>query len=219
MIDRRYINQIEVVINLFMVDKGKIKILLFRRNEEPYKGYWMLPSNLLMINETIEECANDTINEYTELKDLYIEQCNIFSKVDRLPNDRIIANSLISLTNAKNAEYTNSNGRQMEWFNIDEIPKMVYDHADILNDAISYLKKRLMTDYNLLKYFYPGDFTLPELQLVFEQCLCKELDRRNFRKKIINLGIIEDTNIKNNIGTGRPAKLYSFKDDVERNDF
>ena len=125
MIDRRYINQIEVVINLFMVDKGKIKILLFRRNEEPYKGYWMLPSNLLMINETIEECANDTINEYTELKDLYIEQCNIFSKVDRLPNDRIIANSLISLTNAKNAEYTNSNGRQMEWFNIDEIPKMV----------------------------------------------------------------------------------------------
>lgn len=219
MIDRRYINQIEVVINLFMVDKGKIKILLFRRNEEPYKGYWMLPSNLLMINETIEECANDTISEYTELKDLYIEQCNIFSKVDRLPNDRIIANSLISLTNAKNAEYTNSNGRQMEWFNIDEIPKMVYDHADILNDAISYLKKRLMTDYNLLKYFYPGDFTLPELQLVFEQCLCKELDRRNFRKKIINLGIIEDTNIKNNIGAGRPAKLYSFKDDVERNDF
>lgn len=219
MLDRRYINQIEVIINMFMVEKGKLKVLLFRRTEDPFRGYWMLPSNLLMTVETIEECALDTIKEYTSLENVFIKQCNIFSKIDRLPNDRIIANSLIALTDVKNVEHIKSEYSQYEWFNIDEIPKMVYDHADILKDAICHLKKLLMSDYNLFKNFYPGTFTLPELQEVFEQILDKELDRRNFRKKIVNLGIIEDMNIKNKNGTGRPAKLYSFKDDIERGDF
>ena len=218
MLDRRYINQLEIVINMFIVDKGKIKVLLFRRTEEPFKGYWMLPNNLLMTTETIEECTNDTIKEYTTLENLYIEQCNVFSKVDRLPNDRIIANSIICLTNNKNVEHIKTD-RQLEWFNIDEIPKMVYDYSDILKDAIEKLKKRLMSDYSLLKYFYPGEFTLPELQSVFEQALNKELDRRNFRKKIINLGIVEDINIKNNVGNGRPAKLYAFKDELDNDNF
>ena len=65
--DNRYINQIEVLVNLFTIDKGKLKILLFRRDEEPFKGYWMLPSNLLMVSETIEDCAKDTINEMAGL--------------------------------------------------------------------------------------------------------------------------------------------------------
>lgn len=210
--DTRYINQIEVLVNLFTVDKGKLNILLFRRDEEPFKGYWMLPSNLLMVSETIEECAKDTINEMAGLSDIYLKQCNVFSKVDRLPNDRIIANSLIGLIDNQTLLLKKqSRNYESAWFPINALPKMVYDHGDILKDSIMFLRKQL-TNVELLKKLFPSDFTMPELQNLFEEILGKELDRRNFRKKVVNMGILEDTGDKNNIKTGRPAKLYRFKD-------
>lgn len=209
--DNRYINQVEVLVNLFTVDKGKLNVLLFRREEDPFKGYWTLPSNLLMTTETIEECAIDTINEMAGLTDVYLKQCNVFSKIDRLPNDRIIANSLIGLIDNQTLLLKKqSRNYESAWFPIDELPKMVYDHGDILKDSIMFLRKQL-TDIELLTKLFPSDFTMPELQNLFEELLGKELDRRNFRKKIINLDILEDTGDKNNIKNGRPAKLYRFK--------
>lgn len=214
--DNRYINQIEVLVNLFTISKGKLNILLFRKEEEPFKGYWMLPSNLLMVSETIEECARYTIDEMAGLNDIYLKQCNVFSKIDRLPNDRIVANSLIGLIDNQTLLLKKvKRNYESAWFPINELPKMVYDHGDILKDTIGYLRKEL-TNVELLKKLFPSDFTMPELQAVFEEILGKELDRRNFRKKIINLDILEDTGDKNNIKNGRPAKLYRFKD-VENN--
>lgn len=208
--DKRYINQIEVIVNLFTFDKGKFKVLLFRRNEEPFKGYWMLPSNLLMISETIDECALYTINEMAGLSDIYLKQCNVFSKIDRLPNDRIIANSLIGLVDNQTL-YLKKNVTNYEsaWFPIDELPKMVYDHSEILIDAIKYLKNELKNIDNLKKLFI-NDFTMGELQKVYEAIYDKELDRRNFRKKILSMNIIKPTGDKNVNTTGRPAELYQF---------
>lgn len=208
--DTRYINQIEVLVNLFTVDKGKLKILLFRKEEEPLKGYWLLPSNLLMTTETIEECALATINEMAGLEDIYLKQCNIFSKVDRLPNDRIIGNSLLGLIDNQSLLLKKKNRNyESAWFSINELPKMVYDHGDILKDTIGYLRQELV-NVEVLRKLFPTDFTLPELQIVFEEILDRELDRRNFRKRFINLDILEDTGDKNNSQNGRPAKLYRF---------
>lgn len=210
--DNRYINQIEVLVNLFTIDKGKLKVLLFRRDEEPFKGYWMLPSNLLMVSETIEDCAKDTINEMAGLTNIFLKQCNVFSKIDRLPNDRIVANSLIGLIDNQTLLLKKENRNyESAWFPINELPKTVYDHGDILLDAIEYLKKDLAHIDNLKKLF-PSDFTMPELQTIYEELLDKILDRRNFRKKIISLDILEETGDKNNVKNGRPAKLYRFKD-------
>lgn len=210
--DTRYINQIEVLVNLFTISKGKLNVLLFRKEEEPFKGYWMLPSNLLMTSETIEECAKYTINEMAGIEDVYLKQCNVFSKIDRLPNDRILGNSLIGLVDNQTV-LLKKQKRNFEsaWFPIVELPKMVYDHGDILKDTINYLRKEL-TNIELLKKLFPSDFTMPELQAVFEEILGKKLDRRNFRKKIINMNILDDTGDKNNIKNGRPAKLYRFKE-------
>lgn len=218
-IDRRYINQIEVLVNAFTIDKNKLKVLLIRRFEEPFKGYWMLPSNLLMTTETIEECAKDTVDEYLGISDIYLKQCNVFSKIERLPNDRIVANSLIGLIDKeslllkkKKTEY------EGVWFPIDEIPKMVFDHADILKDAVNYLKQQLR-NLEILKVLFPSDFTFPELQSVYEQILEKKIDRRNFRKKMLNFDLLEDTGDKNNNKNGRPAKLYRFKEEIEEKIF
>lgn len=214
-IDKRYINQIEVMISMFTIKDGKLKVLLFRRDEEPFKGYWMLPSNLLMVNETLEECAEATIDEFVGLDEVYLEQCHLFSQVDRLPNDRILASSFIALIDSKSIELKRKKRPfHSEWFSIDAIPKMVYDYASIVENATEFLRRRML-NISILKNLYPSDFTLPELQTLYEQVLGKELDRRNFRKKFVNLDLIEDTGYKTGGHNGRPAKLYRFKDNIE----
>jgi len=212
--DQRYINQIEVIVSLFTLNKGKLNVLLFRKDTDPFKGYWMLPSNLLMTSETIEECASDTLKEMAGIINISLKQCNVFSKIDRLPNDRILANSLVGLIDNESLKKVKYNSYfESAWFPVDEMPKMVYDHGMILEDSIAFFRKDIL-NIGTLKKLFPSDFTMPELQFVFEQILQKKLDRRNFSKKIINLDILEDTGDKNNKKTGRPAKLYRFKEDT-----
>ena len=97
---------------------------------------------------------------------------------------------------------------------INEIPKMAYDHKEIIEKSIDKLKTKLVNS-NVLKSLFPSDFTLPELQKIYEQILGKQLDRRNFRKKFLSLDLIEDTNEKNIGCNGRPAKLYRFKEGIQ----
>ena len=210
-IDKRYINQIEILTNVFTIDKNKLKVYLIKRTSEPYKGYWMLPSNLLLTTETIEECAEATVLEFIGLEKIFLKQCNIFSKVDRLPNDRILGNSMIGLVDSETLSLRKKRTiYEGVWFSIDEIPKMVFDHGIILLDSIKQLKNYI-NDVKILKILFPSDFTIPELQYFFEQVLGKKLDRRNFRKKVINM--LEDTGYKTSNKMGRPAKLYRLKED------
>lgn len=212
-LDTRYINQLEVVVSLFAIENGTIKILLVRKTEEPFKNYWYLPSNLLMTSETIEECAKETIFEYTNFEFIDLKQCNIFSKIDRLPNDRIIANSLIGVVpNSLLLNHRYRKGIDCVWFPITDIPKTVYDHSDIINDSIIFLKKEIK-NHELVKAFLEEDFTLPELQSVYESAYDKKLDRRNFRKSMINSKRIIDSGEKIKRASGRPPKLYRFNED------
>lgn len=202
--------KIEVLINLFTFEKGELKILLFKKQEEPFKGYWMLPSNLMINKETLEECADATLKEKVGINDIYKETCNVFSKVDRIPDTRIVGVSLLAVIDTIKKNIGLNIKEEAEWFNINNIPKTIYDNSLIIDESIIKLKKGLLNT-KLLKIFFPSDFTLPELQKLFEQVLNKKLDRRNFRKKILKLDIIEDTQDKNITMTGRPAKLYKFK--------
>lgn len=212
-LDTRYINQLEVIINLFTFDNGIIKILLFKRVEEPFKNYWFLPSNLLMTSETIEECAKETIYEFSNFENIYLKQCNIFSKIDRLPNDRIIANSLIGIVpNILLPNHKYRKGIECEWFPIADIPKTVYDHSDIIKDAIEFLKTQIC-NHKLVEKFLEEDFTLPELQSIYECAYGKTLDRRNFRKSMLASERIIDSGEKLKTTNGRPPKLYRFNEE------
>lgn len=203
-------NKIEVLINLFTFDKGEIKVLLFKKQDEPFKGYWMLPSNLMLSKETLEECANETLKERIGVTDIYKETCDVFSDTDRIPETRIVGISVLGIIDTVKANMTFDIKDEAEWFNINNIPKTIYDNGLIIEKSVDKLKKELLNT-KMLKIFFPSDFTLPELQKLFEQILNKQLDRRNFRKKILKLDIIEDTLEKNISMTGRPAKLYRFK--------
>lgn len=206
----------ETLIGIFTVDSGVVKVLLSRKKTEPYKGYWTLIGKKLQIDETLEDNITDVVIDETGLSNIYIEQIHTFSSLDRNYSERTLSTVFIGLVDSKTVElkqYKENNG-DFSWFSIDAIPKMGYDHDILLKYAIDYLRKKI-TNSNILKLLFPSDFTLPELQKVYEQILNITIDRRNFRKKFVSMNLIEDTGYKNEGFTGRPAKLYRFQDELK----
>ncbi len=211
-----YSLKLETLIGIFTVDKGKIKILMMRKKAEPYKGYWILPGEMLNIKETLEDNITNVVCEKLGLPTMYIEQCYTFSNLNRHLEERVLATAFIGLIDnitlvLKRQERDDI---ELEWFDINSLPKTGYDHDKIIHKLIAYFKKRIINS-NILKILFPSDFTLPELQKIYEQILNVNIDRRNFRKKLINLGYVVDTGDVNEGYMGRPAKLYRFNDELE----
>lgn len=214
-----YNNCVETLISIFTVDKGKLKVLLIRKKTEPYKGYWVLPGEILKNSETLENNVTDAVLDQTGLYNVYIEQCYVFSNLLRHPENRVLATIFMGLVDGISMQYKREERPEVdsEWFSIDEIPKMAYDHEEAIQRSVEHLKKKIVNS-NVLKSLFPSDFTLPEIQKVYEKILGKDLDRRNFRKKFINMDLIEDTNEIFVGMSGRPAKLYRFKEDIQEID-
>ena len=213
---KEYNQLIETLIGVFTADKGKIRILLTRKKTEPYKGYWVLPGDILSDDETLENNITDVVYDKLGLLDLYIEQGHVFSDINRNPNGRVIATTFVGLIDSITLMVKKEDREDVEmaWFDINEIPKLGYDHEVIVIKLIEILKRRIINS-NILQILFPSDFTLPELQKIYEHILDIKLDRRNFRKKLINLGYIVDTNDVQGGETGRPAKLYRFREDAK----
>ena len=200
-------------INIFTVENGNLKILLQKKSKEPYKGYWELPGSLLTKEETLENSIDNLLIETIGTKEIYKEQNYTFSSIDRYPNERVLATSYIGLTDTRKVKL-NNNIEDIQWFNMKKLPKIAFDHIEIMDKARQELKTKL-TNTAVLKNLFPSDFTLPELQNIFESIMNIKLDRRNFRKKFITLGLIEETGYNNIGGSGRPAKLYRFKENIK----
>lgn len=214
-----YINYLESLITIFTVDKGIVKVLLLRKTEDPYKGYWILPGSPLKNTESLEDNITDAVLDKTGLLNVYLEQCYTFSSLSRNNEQRVLATSFVGIVDSVSSVIKRENRANIvsEWFPIGDIPKMAYDHEDVIKKNIEHLRKKIVNS-SVLKSLFPSDFTLPEIQKVYEQILGKSFDRRNFRKKFISMGLIEDTNEKNIGCNGRPAKLYKFKDDIKQID-
>ncbi len=206
---------LEVLANIFTIENGEFKILLVRKKREPYKGYWILPGGIVTKDKTLEETIEDNVTNQAGLSNLVYEQCSVFSELDRVPNKRVVGVSLISIVDEIKVKlHQEKTSYEISWFSIDKLPKIGYDHSRVIDSAIAQLKGKL-NQSRTLQQIFPSDFTLPEIQKVYEQILTKELDRRNFRKKFLKLDLIEETGDKAPSVTGRPAKLYRFKQDIE----
>ena len=203
---------LESLINIFTVEKGKLKILLERKKEDPYKGYWILPNETLKKDTTLEVTIESILNRTINTSKIYIEQNYTFSGIDRYPGNRIISTSYIGLVDNKKLKLNDE--IELNWFNLDELPKIGYDHKEIIETSKELLKTKLVNT-TILKNLFPSEFTLPELQSVFESIMNKNLDRRNFRKKFLTLNLIEETGNNSIGGSGRPAKLYKFKEKIK----
>jgi 8-oxo-dGTP diphosphatase len=210
----KYKNQgIHAIAPIFTIENGEISVLLIKRKKEPFKGKWILTGGAIYNDETIDQGLKREIFEKTGLQDLYFEQFGVFSDPYRSPFMRMVAISYIALVDNKKVKVLKetSHTSNAEWFNIEEIPKLGYDHELILSEALKYLKKIILKS-NIVKVLLPEKFTMPELQKVYETLLEKKIDRRNFRKKLLSLGLVEETDDVDIRKIGKPPKYYKFKD-------
>ena len=213
----KYENQgIHVIASIFTIDKGKLKILLVKRKNNPYQGHWALTGGALYNDEDLEDGLNREIYEKTGLEHIEVKLANVFGKKNRSPVMRMVAVTYIGIIDASKVEIAKSTLKtsNAEWFSIDEVPHLAYDHNEIIADAIKKLKEEILKT-DLLKVFFPNGFTLPELQKVYESILEKKLDRRNFRKKILNMDMIIPTEEEKIFEGKKRAKIYIFKEKEE----
>ena len=207
---------IHVIASIFTIDKGKLKILLVKRKNNPYQGHWALTGGALYNDEDLEDGLNREIYEKTGLEHIEVKLANVFGKKNRSPVMRMVAVTYIGIIDASKVEIAKSTLKtsNAEWFSIDEVPHLAYYHNEIIADAIKKLKEEILKT-DLLKVFFPNGFTLPELQKVYESILEKKLDRRNFRKKILNMDMIIPTEEEKIFEGKKKAKIYIFKEKEE----
>ncbi len=204
----------EVLDNIFLFDKGNVKILLLKKETEPYRGYWFLPRCMLLEEEMVEEAAKQAAYEFAGINTIDFLIDTIFSDPSRIPDERILGISTIGLTDSVTISLKQEGTNyEYSWFSIGSLPKMIYDHSKIAHKAIEDLKQ-ILNSFTNMKQIFPSDFTLPELQKAYEEIWQETFDRRNFRKKIMSLDILEETGDSNFGESGRPAKLYRFKEDL-----
>lgn len=204
---------IHVITTLFTVDKGVVKVLLVKRTNDPFNDYWALPGGAMYNNETLEDGARRELKEKTGLENIKLELCGVFDDIKRSNLQRMIGVSFLGVINTKGIELQKETMKtsNADFFAIDKVPKLAYDHNLVIDKSLVILKEKILKS-SILKDLLPEEFTLPELQKVYETLLNKELDRRNFRKKLLNDGIIWAVN-KDAVFNGKKlAKLYCFKD-------
>lgn len=207
---------IHVNSSVFTVDNGVVKVLLVRRSNEPFFGYWSLPGGCLYNNELLIDGANRELKEKTGLTGIELSMHDIFDGLERSDLKRMIAITYIGVLDKDKVELLSKTSKtsDCDWFDINNIPELAYDHNKILASAINELRIRIQNS-DILKSLFPKEFTLAELHNVYESILQTTIDRRNFRKKMINSNIVIDTNKYTNYKGNKPAKLYRFNSKVK----
>lgn len=199
---------------LFTVIENSLKVLLIKRGMQPFAGLWCLPGGFVKIEENLEDATKRELKEETGVdpKDLYLEQLYTWGNPKRDPRSRVISVSYFALadpTKVKPFVTGEEQIKDVQWFPVNDLPKLGFDHEHIVRYALKRLRYKL--GYTAVGFeLLPELFTLTDLQKLYEIILNEKLDKRNFRKKILSLGILEQTRHYKK-GAHRPALLYKFK--------
>ncbi len=175
---------------IFTYEDRKLKVLLVRRGDEPYKGQWALPGGFLQNDETAMEGALRELREETGLEASAVGELGVFSDPSRDPRERVITIAFYALVKPSEVE-GGDDADEAAWFAIDELPQLAFDHADIINAAMERLRRDIHFEpigFDLLD----DEFTIPDLQRLYEIILGVKFDRRNFQRKILSSGILEE---------------------------
>lgn len=193
---------------IFGFDGQELQLLLVQRGIEPYKGRWAFPGGFMRMDETIEECAVRELQEETGLLSPYMQQLGIFSDVNRDPRGRVVTTAFYALV--KMADVVGQDdAMDARWFPLSAVPTLAFDHDRILRVALQRLREDLHfrpLGFELL----PEKFSIPQLQRLYEAILEMHFDRRNFQKKILATGILNDLGEKDETARHRASTLYSF---------
>ncbi len=196
---------------IFTIREGQLELLLVRRAGEPFMGSWALPGGFVEIEEDLEACALRELGEETGITGVYLEQLYTFGAPNRDSRERVISVGYYALVPPDRINIrAASDAKEVAWFEVRQLPPLAFDHAEIVATAHQRLAAKLNYSTIALQ-FMPENFTLSELQQVYESILGESLDKRNFRKRLMTLGCIKDTGKSRRNGNHRPARLYTVK--------
>lgn len=193
---------------IFGFDKGELKLLIHKRRFEPFMGHWSLFGGFLKVEESLEDAANRILYELTGLEDIYMEELQTYGEIERDPAGRVISVAYYALIPAH--RYSDDYSRQYgaTWVSLKDLPGLIMDHDVMVEKGLSRLQRRAASQpigFELL----PKKFTIPQLQALYEAIFQSSLDKRNFRKKILSMGVLVKLEEKDK-SSRKGAFLYRF---------
>ncbi len=194
---------------IFGFDEGELKLLLLKRKFEPAKGEWSLMGGFLGKSESLDEAAIRILNQLTGLSNIYMKQLSAFGDVDRDPGARTISVAYYALIKINENDRLLAEANGAEWVSINNLPDLIFDHSIMAGKALEALRRRTSREpigFELL----PEKFTLPQLQLLYEGICGEQLDKRNFRKQILETGLLVKLNEKEKESSKKGAFYYKF---------
>jgi 8-oxo-dGTP diphosphatase len=202
---------------IFGFKDKELDILLIKHATGISKGKWALPGGWIQYNESVDEAASRLLKSLTGVSNIYLEQLRCFGDVDRYPLKRVLTIAYYALVNADHYDlHPGFTASDAQWFNIHEVPELSYDHEEILDFAFKHLKHKVRHEpigFNLL----PKKFTLHQIQQLYEAILETEMDKPNFRRKLLNMNLLVPCEEKQTDVSHRAANLYRFDKKIYRN--
>lgn len=187
-----------------------ISVLLIKRKNEPFQKMWALPGGLVETGESIDRAVNRELKEEAGIDVNYLEQLYTFGDPGRDPRNRVISVSYFGLVRPQDFQLVaQTDAEDVEWFNIKKLPRLAFDHRKIIDAAIKRLRGKITYEpvgFELLD----KEFPFSDLEKLYQILLDQDIDRRNFKKKIMSLGILEGLPHTIQRGAGRPAQLFKF---------
>lgn len=191
----------------------KVSVLLVKRKYDPYKDLWAIPGGFVEQNESLEEAVYRELQEETGVEISYLEQLYTFGTPDRDPRGRVVSVAYFGLVKPDSFQVeAASDAKDVRWFDIQELPKLAFDHTTVLDIAIQRLRAKITYEpigFELLDERFP----FSDLENLYTTLLGRSIDRRNFRKKILSFGMLDELQEKVKKGAGRPANLFQFNEE------
>ncbi len=208
-----YQNEVKFFVSVDCIILGfnqdELNVLLYKRKFEPLQGKWSLMGGFIKSGESIDEAASRVLIECTGIDDLFMEQVGAYGDVTRDLGERVISIAYYSLVNMNNFSEEALKEHDAVWTKISEVPDLIFDHNKMIEDTMIRLQRKAATrpvGFNLL----PEKFTLPQLQKLYEAIYHTQLDKRNFRKKLNSMDILEKLDEKDKKSSKRGAFYYRF---------
>lgn len=195
---------------VFGYEAGVISVLLIKRKYDPFKGKWAIPGGFVLNHESLETAVERELHEETGVKINYLEQLYTFGDVERDPRGRVVTVAYVGLVRPNAFKiFASTDAEQAQWFTINNLPELSFDHKKILDTAIARLQAKITYEpigFELLDTKFP----FSDLEKLYTTLLGRPIDRRNFRKKILGLNVLDELDEKVSKGSGRPANLFQF---------
>ena len=197
----------------FAIAQGNLEVLLIKRKYEPFKSYWALPGGFVLDSDfSLEDAATRELYEETNVSNVYLEQLYTFGDRQRDPRGRVVTVSYLALLRQEGLELrASTDASGVAWWPVNELPSLAFDHEKIVTYGYQRLKYKIEYTPAAFKLL-PQKFTLRDLQTVYEAILGKPVDNRNFRKKFLSSGVLQELDETSQEGSYRPARLYQFSE-------